>query len=202
MYINKNKGTITAFIIIVISFITWTIFSSSFLLSGELSIIKDRKIITENSKEEIVLEIFFNKIIQDIEKEISEKNIKDIIYYFAEKDGKLIWQRNYSSFVKSDREYAVNTIKAGDNILEISENSRDFSFKTFIETNVRNSIKHTESVVISFSKTWENIYIDGENETYNIKMRCDILAKYVVYSGADVEEMGSCEINGIEFEIY
>ena len=88
MYIDKNKGGITAFIIIVISFVSWGIFTASIMLSGEISVMKDREKIIFNEKREAFLEVIFEKIITDIDREISEENIKDIIWYFMEKDGK------------------------------------------------------------------------------------------------------------------
>lgn len=42
---KRKKGNIVIFTIAVLSFISWTIFTSSFLLSEEVSILKDR---TEN----------------------------------------------------------------------------------------------------------------------------------------------------------
>ena len=90
MYTDKNKGGLTAFIIIIISFVSWAVFTSSLMLSGEISLRTDSRDIISRKNKEAFLEVLFKEIIFNIEKEISEKNIRDIIWYFTEKNGKLM----------------------------------------------------------------------------------------------------------------
>ena len=149
MYTDKNKGGITAFIIIVISFVSWAIFTASIMLSGEISVLKDREKIIFNEKREAFLEVIFEKIITDIDREISEENIKDIIWYFMEKDGKLMWTENYENFIKSDKGYEIYRIKTGDKIKDFSENT-DIDFKDFIVNNPNLSSIEEQSGIIFF----------------------------------------------------
>ena len=85
---NKKKGYITVVAVLVFSFISWAIFSASFLISEELFVLRDRKEIEKNESIENLLEavFFFLKKVEEIEKEISENpDTKDVIRYFMKK---------------------------------------------------------------------------------------------------------------------
>lgn len=201
MYTDKNKGGITAFIIIVISFVSWAIFTASIMLSGEISVMKDREKIIFNEKREAFLEVIFEKIITDIDREISEENIKDIIWYFMEKDGKLMWTENYENFIKSDKGYDIYRIKTGDKIKDFSENT-DIDFKDFIVNNPNLSSIEEQRGIIFFKKCWEKVYLEDSDEKYNLEIKGQIEIVLPKRENSDLNIMKSCKLEVLEIEIY
>lgn len=202
---DKNKGNVTVFVIIIISFISWAVFTCSFLLSGEISVMKDRKNYSADINEEKLLEAVFHKKIKEIENEIMEKDIKDIIWYFMEKEGSLMWTKNYNSFPISDRGYRIKEIKIKYTGREFSENDKSFPFADYILATL-SSIGETKVYVrISFERIWKNFYIEDielNKKNYNLKINGQILIEYPKIKDNDINIMKSCELDGIEFEFY
>ena len=61
MYTDKNKGGLTAFIIIIISFVSWAVFTSSLMLSGEISLRTDSRDIISRKNKELFWKSFLKK---------------------------------------------------------------------------------------------------------------------------------------------
>ena len=202
---DKNKGNVTIFVIIIISFISWAVFTCSFLLSGEISVMKDRKNYSAGINEEKLLEAVFHKKIKEIENEIMEKDIKDIIWYFMEKNGSFMWTKNYNSFPISDRGYRIKEIKIRHLERAFSENDKSFPFADYILTTLNSIGQERVYVRISFEKIWENFYIEDielNKKNYNLKINGQILIEYPKRKDNDINIMKSCELDGIEFEFY
>lgn len=205
MYTDKNKGNIIFLVILVISFISWSIFTASFLISNQKEIIHDKNLSVAVENEERLLEIIFYKFIKDIDREICEKNIKDIIYYFMEKDGALIWENNYETFVKTNRGFIISAIQINERTHEFSETSKNFRYNNYITNGILSNIRN--SAVIRFYKEWKNIFIESENniddtQKYTIKMTGTILIDYGYKIPGEDKSMKTYRIEGLRFEIY
>ena len=204
MYTDKNKGGLTAFIIIIISFVSWAVFTSSLMLSGEISLRTDIRDIIYIKNKESFLEVLFKETIFNIEKEISEKNIRDIIWYFTEKNGKLMWTENYEDFPLSERGYEIYKIITGKQEKYFSKEN-GFDFRDFIAENPDlSSIKEQEAIIF-FRKIWKDICIedfDLGGRKYNMEIDGQIKVVFPKRENTDISIMKSCKLEVLNVELY
>lgn len=204
---NKQKGNITIFAIIILSFISWAIFSTSFLISEELFILKDKKELTENQNKENLLEIIFLEKINEIENQIiNNKEIKDIIWYFMKKDKNLFWTNNYETFQKSDNGYIIEKIfiknySGDEKTYNFTNWNKNFRYANLIENN---SIpKKRNKAIIYFFKELKNIYIEKmENKKFNIKISGQVHTEYIFEKRFNEDALLNYELKELKFEIY
>ena len=183
---NKKKGYITVVAVLVFSFISWAIFSASFLISEELFVLRDRK---------------------EIEKEISENpDTKDVIRYFMKKGNTLLWLNNYDAFTKSDNGFVIDKIfiknsDGDEKTYDYSDKETVFKFKNLIKNN--SVPKRTNKAVISFSKELKNVYTEEmEDKKYTIKIMGQVHTEYIFEKDLDEDSLVNCEIKELRFEIY
>lgn len=202
----KNRGSITVVVFFILFFISWTIFTTSFLLYEEFFILKDKKEMVEKENKENLLELIFLKEIENIENSIiNNEETRDIIWYFMKKDNTLLWFNNYKNFVKSDNGYEIEKIYiknfiGNEKIYEFSKESSNFNFAGLIENN--SSLKKSNIVRIFFSKELKDIFIEGESEKFNIKISGEIFINYMFDNSFTEENIIQCKIEGVKFEIY
>lgn len=204
---NKQKGNITIFAIIILSFISWAIFSTSFLISEELFILKDKKELTENQNKENLLEIIFLEKINEIENQIiNNEEIKDIIWYFMKKDKNLFWTNNYETFQKSDNGYIIEKIfiknySGDEKTYDFTNWNKNFRYANLIENN---SIpKKRNKAIIYFSKELKNVYIEKmEDKKFNIKISGQVHTEYIFEKRFNEDALLNCELKELKFEIY
>ena len=204
---NKQKGNITIFAIIILSFISWAIFSTSFLISEELFILKDKKELTENQNKENLLEIIFLEKINEIEDQIiNNEETKDIIWYFMKKDKSLFWTNNYETFQKSDNGYIIEKIfiknySGDEKTYDFTNWNKNFRYANLIENN---SIpKKRNKAIIYFSKELKNIYIEKmEDKKFNIKISGQVHTEYIFEKRFNEDALLNCELKELKFEIY
>lgn len=204
---NKQKGNITIFAIIILSFISWAIFSTSFLISEELFILKDKKELTENQNKENLLEIIFLEKINEIENQIiNNEETKDIIWYFMKKDKNLFWTNNYETFQKSDNGYIIEKIfiknySGDEKTYDFTNWNKNFRYANLIENN---SIpKKRNKAIIYFSKELKNVYIEKmEDKKFNIKISGQVHTKYIFEKRFNEDALLNCELKELKFEIY
>ena len=201
MYTDKNKGAITFFVILVIAFISWTIFTSSFMISQQAEVLRTKKESEETENRERLLEVIFHNLIKEIDREINEKNLTDIVWYFMEKDGVLIWTQNYDNFTSSDRGCIITEIKINDWTYQFSENSKNFYYDRYITNGIYTDTNKKNQAQINFYKIWKDITIEGEPEKYNIKMEGDLFIDYFRAKGEE-KEMTGLKMGEFNFEIY
>lgn len=203
---ERRKGNITVFAVLVLAFVSWTVFSVSFLLRGELEVLKDKNYISAKENKENLLEIIFLKTIAEIENNIvNDEETKDIMWYIFKKDGKLLWLENYTEFVKSDSGFFISRIYIKNSYglektYEFSENSRSFRYAGLIGNN---SIpKKVNDARVHFKKEMKNIYLEGaENKKYNIKAEGYIVLKYLYENTFGEDTEIECELKELYFEI-
>lgn len=204
---NKQKGNITIFAIIILSFISWAIFSTSFLISEELFILKDKKELTENQNKENLLEIIFLEKINEIENQIiNNEETKDIIWYFMKKDKNLFWTNNYETFQKSDNGYIIEKIfiknySGDEKTYDFTNWNKNFRYANLIENN---SIpKKRNKVIIYFSKELKNAYIEKmEDKKFNIKISGQVHTEYIFEKRFNEDALLNYELKELKFEIY
>lgn len=204
---NKQKGNITIFAIIILSFISWAIFSTSFLISEELFILKDKKELTENQNKENLLEIIFLEKINEIENQIiNNEETKDIIWYFMKKDKNLFWTNNYETFQKSDNGYIIEKIfiknySGDEKTYDFTNWNKNFRYANLIENN---SIpKKRNKAIIYFSKELKNVYIEKmEDKKFNIKISGQVHTEYIFEKRFNEDALLNCELKELKFEIY
>ena len=204
MYTDKNKGGLTAFIIIIISFVSWAVFTSSLMLSGEISLRTDSRDIISRKNKEAFLEVLFKETIFNIEKEISEKNIRDIIWYFTEKNGKLMWTENYEDFPLSERGYEIYKITTGKQEKYFSKEN-GFDFRDFIAENPDLSSIEEQEAIIFFRKIWKDICIedfDLGGRKYNMEIEGQIKVVFPKRENTDIGIMKSCKLEVLNVELY
>lgn len=204
---NKKKGYITVVAVLVFSFISWAIFSASFLISEELFVLRDRKEIEKNESIENLLEAVFLKKVEEIEKEISENpDTKDVIRYFMKKGNTLLWLNNYDAFTKSDNGFVIDKIfiknsDGDEKTYDYSDKETVFKFKNLIKNN--SVPKRTNKAVISFSKELKNVYTEEmEDKKYTIKIMGQVHTEYIFEKYLDEDSLVNCEIKELRFEIY
>ena len=204
---NKQKGNISIFAIIILSFISWAIFSTSFLISEELFILKDKKELIENQNKENLLEIVFLEKINEIENQIiNNEETKDIIWYFMKKDKNLFWTNNYETFQKSDNGYIIEKIfvknyNGNEKTYDFTNWNKNFRYANLIENN---SIpKKRNKAIIYFSKELKNVYIEKmEDKKFNIKISGQIHIEYIFEKRFNEDALLNCELKELKFEIY
>lgn len=198
---KRKKGNIVIFTIAVLSFISWTIFTSSFLLSGEVSILKDRRESKILDEKEGIINSFFVTYIKNIEKEINEnEKIKDIIHYVSLKENFPIWTENYSRFVKTDSGYFISKITINRKNFYFSESDDNFNYLDFISSKLLENQVNT--VIIYFVKDLKNIYIEDSKNIYDIEITCQLEVRYKDYkAGGGVENISSIDLKVMTFDI-
>lgn len=201
MYINKNKGSILFFAIVVISFVSWAIFTSSFLISNHREILHDKKSSSVFKHKEKILEAIFYKTIDDIEKQISEKGTKDIVWCLMEKDEALIWTNIYEEFVTTDFGCIITSLEINGEVLNFSESSSNFKYDNYITNGMLDNINN--KVTINFYKKWENVFIedDKNSSSYTVKLTGVISVTYSKIKGQE-KVLSSYKLGGLRFEIY
>lgn len=205
---KKKKGYLTVIAILVFSFISWAIFSASFLISEELFVLKDKKELGKFENQENILESVFLFKIDEIEKEISENTeTKDIIEYFMKKDEKLLWLNNYDNFTKSDNGYSIDKLviknAKEEKVYDYIENKNIvFKYLNLIKNNSDAGKRNTADIY--FSKDIKNVYAEKvSEEKYNININGIVRIEYIIKNNKlDEEDLITCEIKRLQFEIY
>lgn len=207
MFLDKNrkKGNITAFTVMILAFISWAVFSASFLISGELQVLNFQKTAEAEENKKIFLEVIFLKTIDEIENYLSENpETKDIIWYFFKKGNKLLWTENYNNYVESDTGFFINKIIirrsfSDETTYEFSETSKHFKYTGLIANNSIPSKSH--SLVVYFSKELKNLFVEDMGR-YNIRIEGQAVIEYYFNKVFNEEAVTSCEIKELHFEIY
>lgn len=204
---SKNRGHITVFAVFVFAFVSWAVFSASFLISEELFTVRDQKELEiKENKENFLEAVFFKKILEIEDKILNENGNKDIIWYFMKKGEKLLWTGNYTEEPKSDNDFLIEKlyIKNSDGkekIYDFSEWRVSFNYANFIEN--YSIPKKSNSAVIYFFKEIKGVYAEGmEDEIYNIKISGEIHTRYFYEKKFSMEALTFCELKELKFEIY
>lgn len=178
---SKNRGHITVFAVFVFAFVSWAVFSASFLISEELFTERDQRELEIKENKETFLEAVFLKNISEIENKIlNEAGNKDIIWYFMKKGEKLLWTEK---------------------IYDFSIWRDSFNYAGFIEN--YSIPKKSNNAVIYFSKKINGVYAEGmEDEIYNIKISGEIHTRYFYEKKFSMEALTFCELKELKFEIY
>ena len=104
---KKNKGAVLFIIIGILSVLSWSIFTGSFILKehyNKIFIEKNGDILEENKK---IANSFYKIYMKNLE----NKNIKDIDSYLLKNGEKEIWEENFGdSFSLTDSGYYINEI--------------------------------------------------------------------------------------------
>lgn len=198
---KRKKGNIVIFTIAVLSFISWTIFTSSFLLSEEVSILKDKRENKILDEKEGIINSFFVTYIKNIEKEINEnEKIKDIIHYISLKENSFIWTENYSRFVKTDSGYFISKITINRKNFYFSENDESFNYLDFISSKLLEN--KVDTVIIYFVKELRNTYIGDSKNIYDMEITCQMEVEYKTYKdGGGIENINSIDLKVMTFDI-
>lgn len=104
---KKNKGAVLFIVIGILSVLSWSIFTGSFILKdyyNKIFIEKNGDTLEENKK---IANSFRKVYIKNLE----NKNIVDIASYLLKKDEKEIWEENFGdSFSLTDSGYYIDEI--------------------------------------------------------------------------------------------
>ena len=204
---SKNRGHITVFAVFVFTFVSWAVFSASFLISEELFTLRDQKELEiKENKENFLEAVFFKKILEIEDKILNEAGNKDIIWYFMKKGEKLLWTGNYTEEPKSDNDFLIEKLyiknyDGKEKIYDFSEWRYSFNYANFIEN--YSIPKKSNNAVIYFSKEINGVYAEGiEDEIYNIKISGEIHTRYFYEKKFSMEALTFCELKELKFEIY
>ena len=203
----KNKGHISVFAVIVFAFVSWAVFSTSFLISEELFVLKDQKELKIRENKENILEAIFLKKISEIENKIlNENGNQDIIWYFMKKGENLLWTENYIEIPKSDNGFYIEKIY----IKNYNGKTKEFNF-----SNWKNSFKYANLIenysipqkpneaYIYFCKELKGVYVEEmEDKIYNIKISGNIHTRYFYKKKFNMNALTFCKIEELKFEIY
>lgn len=204
---SKNRGHITVFAVFVFAFVSWAVFSASFLISEELFTERDQRELEIKENKETFLEAVFLKNISEIENKIlNEAGNKDIIWYFMKKGEKLLWTENYAEEPESDNGFLIEKLyiknsNGTEKIYDFSIWRDSFNYAGFIEN--YSIPKKSNDAVIYFSKKINGVYAEGmEDEIYNIKISGEIHTRYFYEKKFSMEALTFCELKELKFEIY
>ena len=104
---KKNKGAVLFIVIGILSVLSWSIFTGSFILKdhyNKIFIEKNGDILEENKK---IANSFYKIYMKNLE----NKNIEDIASYLLKKGEKEIWKENFGdSFSLTDSGYYIDEI--------------------------------------------------------------------------------------------
>ena len=109
---KKNKGFILLITIGILSVVSWSIFTCSFIIRKQVKKIGINKLKIEKIEKDKLLKNFYKIYMKNINKSIQENiNIKNISDYLLIKDKTEIWKENYGEeSVLTDNDYFIEEI--------------------------------------------------------------------------------------------
>lgn len=104
---KKNKGAVLFIVVGILSILSWSIFTGSFIIKdhyNKIFIEKSRENIEENKK-------IAKSIYKVYMKNLENKNVEDIASYLLKREGKEIWEENFEyGFPLTDSSYYIDEI--------------------------------------------------------------------------------------------
>lgn len=181
---KKNKGFILLITVGILSVISWSIFTCSFVIRKQIKKIGINKLkIQKNKKEKLeknIYKIYMKSIEKKIREDIEIENISD---YLLKKDKIEIWTKNYgNSFILTDSNYYIDEIY----IKRIEETDSHLK-KIYIKGTNKNNyfqliknfsyINRFNMVRIKLKKQIKNFRI-GEESKYQLEIYGKVDIKY------------------------
>lgn len=202
MEIKKEKGNIAAFIIIILSFISFITFSTSFLIFGEIQILKDKKLFYDNKNYKNIIDIIAETYFEYIDSEINKnENIKDIVDYISKDGNDFIFLKNYnqnkpttdSNFILT--EITINRFNENKKIIEIP----NFNFQKIIQKNsTSNDFNYCS---LKLRKEVKNLIVKGTKHKFDLVITGTLNIVYKFSDEFNKNSLQSCEVKEINFEI-
>ncbi len=163
--LNKKKGSIVILTVIILSFISFSVFTISFLIKNQYrkeSLIKEEEILEEKEKlEKEINRVYKNYVLEEINKSSEVGSIEE---YLLGKNEKEIWENNYNTTIPiTDSGFYIESIY----VIKNSSDTREiYSKEKGTKTNYINLIKN-------FSSTGRSgevkIYLKNINEKLDIQ---------------------------------
>lgn len=201
----KKTGNITAITIIVLLFITFTVFSISFLISQETELLRDKKnyLIKENKQN--IIENIFDCYIKNIEKEInSNDKIFDIIDYIIKCEEKIIFLNNYENEPVSYSGFAIENINivlynGKKEFIDFSNWKYKYSYARIIKNF---SFSNYENICfITFTKKENSFSVEGIKTKFNLTIKGTIKIKYSFNKEFTEKSLLECKLKELSFYV-
>lgn len=181
---KKNKGFILLITVGILSVISWSIFTCSFVIRKQIKKIGINKLKIQKDKKEKLEKNIYKIYMKSIEKKIQEDiEIENISDYLLKKDKIEIWTKNYgNSFILTDSNYYIDEIY----IKKIEETDSHLK-KIYIKGTNKNNyfqliknfsyINRFNMVRIKLKKQIKNFRI-GEDSKYQLEIYGKVDIKY------------------------
>lgn len=181
---KKNKGFILLITVGILSVISWSIFTCSFVIRKQIKKIGINKLKIQKDKREKLEKNIYKIYMKSIEKKIQEDiEIENISDYLLKKDKMEIWTKNYgNSFILTDSNYYIDEIY----IKRIEETDSHLK-KIYIKGTNKNNyfqliknfsyINRFNMVRIKLKKEIKNFRI-GEDSKYQLEIYGKVDIKY------------------------
>lgn len=181
---KKNKGFIILITVGILSVISWSIFTCSFVIRKQIKKIGINKLKIQKDKKEKLEKNIYKIYMKSIEKKIQEDiEIENISDYLLKKDKMEIWTKNYgNSFILTDSNYYIDEIY----IKRIEETDSHLK-KIYIKGTNKNNyfqliknfsyINRFNMVRIKLKKEIKNFRI-GEDSKYQLEIYGKVDIKY------------------------
>ncbi|WP_300362191.1 hypothetical protein [Fusobacterium sp.] len=181
---KKNKGFILLITVGILSVISWSIFTCSFVIRKQIKKIGINKLKIQKDKKEKLEKNIYKIYMKSIEKKIQEDiEIENISDYLLKKDKMEIWTKNYgNSFILTDSNYYIDEIY----IKRIEETDSHLK-KIYIKGTNKNNyfqliknfsyINRFNMVRIKLKKEIKNFRI-GEDSKYQLEIYGKVDIKY------------------------
>lgn len=181
---KKNKGFILLITVGILSVISWSIFTCSFVIRKQIKKIGINKLKIQKDKKEKLEKNIYKIYMKSIEKKIQEDiEIENISDYLLKKDKMEIWTKNYgNSFILTDSNYYIDEIY----IKRIEETDSHLK-KIYIKGTNKNNyfqliknfsyINRFNMVRIKLKKQIKNFRI-GEDSKYQLEIYGKVDIKY------------------------
>lgn len=181
---KKNKGFILLITVGILSVISWSIFTCSFVIRKQIKKIGINKLKIQKDKKEKLEKNIYKIYMKSIEKKIQEDiEIENISDYLLKKDKIEIWTKNYgNSFILTDSNYYIDEIY----VKKIEETDSHLK-KIYIKGTNKNNyfqliknfsyINRFNMVRIKLKKQIKNFRI-GEDSKYQLEIYGKVDIKY------------------------
>lgn len=202
----KKRGSISLFAIVIITFISWIIFSASFLLNEEILILKDDsdiRILNNNKNYfENIFKIYLNSINFEIE---NNDQFNDIIDYVSKKNGDFIFLNNYSSEVETDSNFKITKIYTRPycelgKTYDFKKNKNSFKYVNILKNQSTSKIAN-ESIIV-FEKKINDIFIENHNQDYTFVIVAKIEIKYGSVQDLKKTPLAICRLKEVNFNVH
>lgn len=181
---KKNKGFILLITVGILSVISWSIFTCSFVIRKQIKKIGINKLKIQKDKREKLEKNIYKIYMKSVEKKIREDiEIENISDYLLKKDKIEIWTKNYgNSFILTDSNYYIDEIY----IKRVEETDSHLK-KIYIKGTNKNNyfqliknfsyINRFNMVRIKLKKQIKNFRI-GEESKYQLEIYGKVDIKY------------------------